>query len=267
MSLFLRRVLCASALGIVIMLTPAYSGNVYYDADQATFNSLTGNMSVIDFSNQVAANNYKYTQSSDGYLVNPEVGNTSLQVRFVGVNPGYSGYYTNINNYPGGYSDWNTGAVLRGPTAWNGTSNIHIDLPTAVTAVSLNLMTWQYGASSGEAQGGNVTFSINGSPVDIVSTKVWSYSSDPPTPGTLYALPTWYGITSDTPINYIDLSTAGTLLIDNFSFGDLLSGPSGEDPPPQDPGADTPEATTLIMIGTGLLSMRYMKKRSGATPA
>ena len=86
MSLLLRRVLCASALGIVTMLTPAYSGNVYYyDADQATFNSLTGNMSVVDFSSQVAANNYKYTQSSDGYLVNPEVGNTSLQVRFVGV--------------------------------------------------------------------------------------------------------------------------------------------------------------------------------------
>ena len=249
------------------MLTPAYSGNVYYyDADQATFNSLTGNMSVIDFSSQVAANNYKQTQSSDGYLVNPEVGNTSLQLRFVGVDLGPNGYYTNINNYPGDVSDWNTGAVLRGPSVGSGSSNVHlhIDLPTAVTAVSLNLMTWQY-ASWGNASGDDVAVSVNGTPVGTVSTKIWTYSSANPTPGSLYALPTWYGITSDTPINYIDLSTAGTLLIDNFSFGDLLSGGTG-DPPPPDTG-ETPEATTLIMIGTGLLSMRYMKKRNGATPA
>ncbi len=268
MSPLFRRVLCASVVGIVTMLTPAYSGNVYYDdAGQSTFNSLTGDMSVIDFNGQVAPGNYKQSTTSDGYPVNPETGNTSLQVRFVGV-IGTSSYLTNINNFPGGIKDWNTGAVLQGPGSGYGNSSyrLHIELPTAVTAVALNLMTWNY-SSWGDGSGDNVAVSINGSPAATVSTKAWTYSAANPTPGSMYATPTWFGITSDTPINYLDLSSAtGTLLIDNFNFGTLLSGGT-EPPPPPDTGGDTPEASTLMMIGTGLLSLRYWKKRSGASPA
>ena len=69
----------------------------------------------------------------------------------------------------------------------------------------------------------------------------------------------FWGVTSDTPIWSVDLTLQGTAFnggslafLDNFRYGTAQA----QGPPP-----DVPEAATLVMIGSGLIGLAYMRKR------
>jgi hypothetical protein len=73
--------------------------------------------------------------------------------------------------------------------------------------------------------------------------------------------PTFWGITSDVPINTIDirpLAVDSLLLIDNASTA-MAAAAVGPDPPP---GAETPETATVLMAASGLLLIGFWKRRA-----
>jgi hypothetical protein len=104
---------------------------------------------------------------------------------------------------------------------------------------------------------------LNGASTVYTSTPTlpWSY----PSPQRAF-----FGFTSDTPITQLILGLPSSAsgvdpLIDNFSYGTATSAPS-----------QTPEACTLLLIGSGLVGMRFFRRRlrksaeasrSVATPA
>lgn len=112
------------------------------------------------------------------------------------------------------------------------TPTIHIVLPASVTAFGLYLF-------SGNPNG--LTFTIG------TLSNTFSVATNPtPTPA-------FFGATSDTPFNTIDITLAGAPggayeLIDNFRFGT-----SQVDP--------TPEAATFLLIGSGLIGIMALRKR------
>lgn len=141
------------------------------------------------------------------------------------------------------YFDFGTGGSLRGPMydrAANATflPYIHVTLPSNVTAFATNLM----------------TASPNAVPFKVTLADGESFSvatGNRPTTA-------FFGLTADAAISYVDFAlptaanNAGTSgLLKNFQFGT-----SGATPPP----ADTPEAATLILIGTGLVFFRSFRK-------
>jgi hypothetical protein len=112
------------------------------------------------------------------------------------------------------------------------TPTIHIVLPGSVTAFGLYLFS---------ANPNALTFTIT-----TLSTTFHPTTNAPPTPA-------FFGATSDTPFNTIDVTLAGAPagtyeLIDNFRFGTV-----------QD--TQTPEAATFLLIGSGLIGMMALRKR------
>jgi len=115
---------------------------------------------------------------------------------------------------------------------------INVALPSNITSIGLNLTTVS-------PYDDPLTVTVNGVSYSITSTS--------PTGGLAF-----FGATFDAPITSFQIqSTAGDyLLTNNFSFGTQndTSGSGGGDPSP------TPEATSLLMIGSGLVGMRIMGK-------
>jgi hypothetical protein len=121
-----------------------------------------------------------------------------------------------------------------------GTQGFHIVLPSAVTAFGLNLFTSPPAVS--------YTASVAGS-------QYTAPTSNQPTEA-------FFGVTSDTAFTTIDLTAqpgASYAFIDNFQWGtSQVSGGGGGG------GGDAPEASTLLMIGTGLLSLALIRRRKAA---
>jgi hypothetical protein len=135
---------------------------------------------------------------------------------------------------------YGTGFAINVVAPSNAVPTIHVTLTTPVTSFGLNLTT--VGPYNDP-----LTVTANG-----VSYSIPSFS---PTGGGF----AFFGATFDAPITSFDITgtTNAYLFADNISFGtstDPGSG-GGTDPSP------TPEVATLLMIGTGLISMRMMNKR------
>jgi hypothetical protein len=67
---------------------------------------------------------------------------------------------------------------------------------------------------------------------------------------------TFWGVTSDTPITFADFAVLGTTngnstagLMDNFRYGTTAN-----------TAAATPEVSTMLLIGTGLIGIRLLRK-------
>jgi hypothetical protein len=112
------------------------------------------------------------------------------------------------------------------------TPTIRILLPSSVTAFGFYLFS---------ANPNALTFTI------ATLSNTFTVATHPtPTPA-------FFGATSDTPFNMIDVTLAGAPggayeLLDNFRFGTTQVDP-------------TPEAATFLLIGSGLVGMMAFRKR------
>jgi hypothetical protein len=135
------------------------------------------------------------------------------------------------------YSWMNFGTIKAAFINPNSTStpSIRIVLAAPITAFGLNLFS---------ANPNGLGFTIN-----LLSTPFVLATTNGSPNGTQNS--TFFGVTSDTPFSTIDVSLspqAGAYeLIDNFRFGTA--------------DAQTPEAATFLLIGSGLVGMMALRKR------
>ena len=140
-----------------------------------------------------------------------------------------------VYNVPGSqYFDWGSGAILRGPD--NDAGSTFLTMALNSTAVGFDLMTGP--------DAGIVTVLVNGTDSFDVHTN-------------LHPNRQFIGFTSDTAITSIKLtSPAGyAIRMDNVANG---TASVVTEPPPV---GDTPEATTLLLCGTGLFSLGFFRRR------
>ncbi|MBM3786663.1 MAG: hypothetical protein FJW30_20070 [Acidobacteria bacterium] len=144
-----------------------------------------------------------------------------------------------LNPPSGAPEDFGSSTIIRGPER-RPTSYLSITLPAAVTSFGIDLMTYDPAAQS-------FAILLDGTQVATVTTA---------------ARPTrtFFGVTTDAPITEVrlvltsstNLTTQG--LFDNLAYGSASAG----EPPP----GETPEVGTLIATGTGLMMVRYLRRRS-----
>jgi len=129
--------------------------------------------------------------------------------------------------------------LMSGPS-----SDIHIILPAAVTAVGFNLLTSNGGLP--------YTINLNDLQSNLLGTYTQATSGAPPV--------AFFGATSDTPIATIDLSLQGPgsggtyAFVDNVSYGTATTQTSDV--------SDTPEAATFLLIGSGLVGLGIIRRRT-----
>lgn len=263
MAQLVHRTLLILALSIVTMLMPAYSATVTTYTDGAIFSQMTQNMSTIDstaFNALVSGpGGWNLNMTSSGFLL----GDPGNLVQFLGIMNG-STYYTNISWGQNNQKDWGPTSHAILESSQNSTDpnwRLHIALPGAgATAIGLDLMTWlelfPWNGTNYQA-GGNFTITLStGDVINPIATTLWNTSmgSSPRIAG---LNPAFFAFTSDTPITWIDLrSDSGAMATDYFTFGSVKTQSQVD---PGNPG-DTPEVSTMLLIGTGLLAIRAAKK-------
>jgi len=132
------------------------------------------------------------------------------------------------------YWDYGTGFALDVIAPVNVPPVIHVTLASAATSIGFNL----------------TTVSPYNAPLQVTVAGVsYSIPSFSPTGGGF----AFFGVTFDAPVTSFDVQgTAGDYLFtDNIAFGTYN---------PIDP-SPTPEAASLLMIGSGLIGMRIMGKK------
>ncbi|MEO8025505.1 MAG: hypothetical protein ABI823_03490 [Bryobacteraceae bacterium] len=129
--------------------------------------------------------------------------------------------------------DWGTEMARIGGGCGNASDGIRINLGAGFTAAAIRI------ASFWEGQ--TVVVKLSTGDTYSVST-----ANAPPA--------TFWGFTSDVAVTYIDVSGGGNFapLVGQIQYG--VAGAAG------DGGGETPEAMTLLLIGSGLLIFRGMKR-------
>ncbi len=226
-------------LGLAAAATPLFATTVEYSS-RSSWTAAVSGVTTTTFDTAVAG----YTPPGpDGNLnLNAVTGITLNGVTFTGYDNTSTPYGLTVSTFgPGSpYYNWGTGgAILRGEVYQGALAHFHMSFATAVTAWGTDLML-------GNGVTGNYSITINGG---ACSTACLA-----PT----FAFPTaaFFGMTSDTPINFIDLFVPinGRPEIDNFSTATASGGGGG--------GGATPEVATLLLCATGLISLAKFKKIS-----
>jgi hypothetical protein len=239
----LKTVVCAiTAIGLFTSMgvIPANAATITtFDDDRAGWLAASSGVTTIDFNNLAAAPNFSFQPSL-----------TTAGVVFESF---FSSFATNgvlVKNI----EDWGTGNYILGPSQdqFNNYS-FKITLPTGVTSFGVDLM---YSSSYVS------TFQVAVSTGDIRTTAATMAN---------HTGPAFFGITSDTAINYLIFtptyitSIEPRLIIDNVSFG--TAGAVGGGGGGGDTTEETPEAATLLLCAGGLLLFHRMRRRSQANPA
>jgi hypothetical protein len=152
-----------------------------------------------------------------------------------------------LNPPLGAPEDFASSTVLKGPEWWPG-SFLQIALPGGMTAFGIDLM----------------TFNPNAAQLVLDLAGIGTYTINTASRPTR----TFFGIRTDTPISTIQITVnSGTpfttqALIDNVSFANAAAGGAGGGgggaPEP------SPEVGSLLLIGSGLVLLRYWKRREPA---
>ena len=230
-----------TALGIAIMLTPVNAAIVTTYTDSSLFGLVSQDMTAVDFTSNPCLSGIGSACSSSslsGFLLGP----ADNQVRFTGINgDGSSATFLRWAVPPP------TGAyIVDSYFSTDPARKLRIDLPNGgATAIALNLMTL---LTPDWGTGGDITVTTSSGAIGPSTTQIWNSSmgSSP--------VSTWLGITSDTPITTLNLkSTQGAIVVNTFQFG--MAKTIADPAPP-----DTPEISTMLMIGFGLLAIRSVKK-------
>jgi hypothetical protein len=220
----------ARVIAVLTLAVPSLSASMIYST-RAEWLAAVDSPYTAAFEGQVANTSVPYN-TSFGYQAPP--------ITVVGYGEGGTFYLRN-SYYTAAASpyNWGTGAVLESANN-NGNTRLHIVSAGSRTAFGINLMTIGYGNPVG--------ISINGGPEISVAT-----SSN-------RATPTFWGITYDTAIDTVDirpLTLATALLIDNASTGMAKAAITD---PPADPGAEIPEAASILLAGTGLVMLGIWRR-------
>ncbi len=234
-----------TALGMVIMLSPVNAAIITGYTDSSLFSLVSPDMTAVDFSSNPCLSGFGSacsSSSSTGFVFGP----ADNQVRFTGTNgDGSSATYLKWAVSP--LADFYLTSYIYSSDA---SRQLRIDLPNGgATAIALNLMslfTPDFGSTY--QTGADITVTTSGGTIGPITTQAWSSAMGGSPP------PTWLGITSDVPMTTLSLkSTQGGVAVDAFRFG---MAKTIADPAP----ADTPEISTMLMIGFGLLVFRAARR-------
>lgn len=228
----------------------AFGGAVGLNDYSAWVSATQSGFNIIDFST--------ITVSAPGYQVlNTSAGITVNSIQFVGVSG--AGYELTLINGDllAGYN-FGTGNVLAGPIYPGGTivQKITITLPAGYTSIGLdlaglldpNILSMILGFTLKDGAGNTITYDSGPSTVTTATNRNW----------------TFLGATADTDIRTVEISISGTrtvnsrFVLDNFRYGVAQSQSGGGGDP--EPGGETPEIGTNLMIGFGLLLL-YRTRR------
>lgn len=240
----------------ICLCTPLHAGIVNTYTNRATWQAATGGRTDIDFSALgLGAGGYTSYSDSSGLTIGG--------VTFTGYDASNNAYFLYALNPDSGWDEnFGTGTLLKGPfwyqSAGLTTTYLQLVLPSSVTSFGIDLGTIS-------PRGSNLRILVDG-----------VYTGSPVTTATNSL--TFFGFTADAPVNqvriYVDSGsvTVTQALIDNVSFGAMLSGSSGgsggggggSTPPP---GSETPETSTLLYVGTGVYFMAWRRKKRLLQPA
>jgi hypothetical protein len=227
------RVLILLALAaLVLIVTPAYSTVITQYNDLGSFNAATSGDVTADFEALTPG----YYDTATGVSAYPNVD-------FIGYNSIPAPYLQVIATAGSPYYDFGTGNVLvedmTRPNSGSPLPYIHVVFTTPVTAFGANLFT-------NNDKGMSFGVTVLGTQYTVATSAI--------------APPTFWGITSDTPISSADFTVEGTspsggtwAFLDNFTYGTAQA----QAPPPP----DVPEAATFLLIGSGLLGLAILGKK------
>ncbi len=162
-------------------------------------------------------------------------GLTTGGATFIGNTGSAPAYWLYANNPAlGGGIDYESGTLLK--LEWSPTAYLAINLPASTFSFGVDLM-------SAFPEAGSFHLQVDSESLSTVTTQT--------RPGR-----TFYGVTTDTQITqiriYFDSGVNGAVgLYDNFAYG-----AAGGGPPPE-----TPEVATLLSVGSGLIALRWMRRR------
>jgi hypothetical protein len=237
------RVLILLALGALVWnARPAYSTTLTTYTDLASWQAATSGVLTADFEAMTPGGPVTNYNTASGVSSYPNV-------QFIGLSSSGS-YLLDVEDTSyvawAAFRNFGTGDALSQlmdrPTNGSPLPYIHVVFSTPVTAFGSDLFTSGPNALS---------FAIT-----VLGTQ-YTVATNP--------LPTtaFWGVTSDTPITSADFTLQGTTFnggshefLDNFRYGTAQA----QGPPP-----DVPEAATLVMIGSGLIGLAYMRKRNKPT--
>ena len=217
-------------LALAASLTTASAATVTTYNNKAAFDSALSTLQMVDF-DSLTTSLADYSTAS---------GLTTSGVNFVGFNnPLIPTFFLSAYRGSGSYN-WGSQTVLWMPY-YVSTSYLQVTLPSPVTAVGFDAMT--AGTPGGTFV---ITFTddMNVAPIQVTTS-------------TTVGNRTWIGFASDTPFSSFKVHTLGRGptgpqgLIDNFEFGNT---------------AETPEIATILMLGFGLIGLRFASRRL-QTPA
>lgn len=224
------RTLILVALAAAFIVSPGYSATITTYNNSATWQGASSNLQSINFEGLTPPNQSTYYTSPTGV--------TSNNVQFIGyTSSGASSIQVVDTNFSSWFNFGTNDALMLDmdrPNAGSPLPSMHLVLPAGVTSLGLNLFTVSPDALS-------FTITVAGSQYTVPTNN---------RPSTAF-----WGFTSDTPISSIDLTLQGTTyngsshaLIDNFQYGMAT--------------AQTPEAATFVLIGSGLIGIVLLKKSS-----
>jgi len=160
-------------------------------------------------------------------------------VDFIGYSNPYSLQVIDTTNYSLANGNFGTNEALMEQVYPGGGAFIRVNFLTPVTAFGTNLFT----AANGN--GLSFTVTVLGTPFNVTTSAT--------------APPTFWGVTSDTPISSVTFTLPSPLpggseaFLDNFTYGTANT----QGPPPP----DVPEAATFLLIGSGLLGLAILGRK------
>lgn len=234
--------LCVSA-ALLMSALPAQASSISYTDPTAWATATAGDTdTVITFGGIAPPGSFTNEGTSTGLAIDG--------VDFVGVyNNSPTQYELNVldENYAAPYFDWGASGTLESPI-YNLPAN-----PTFVPYIQVNLPanTTAFSALLGTVSPNGLTYQVTLSDGEVFTIGTGARPT-----------PTFFGITAANPITWADFTVlnpgtySGTYgILTSFDFGTSNGQSQGSDP------TQTPEACTLILIGTGLVAMRAFRKR------